>query len=255
AVELDCDARVLRRGVAAQSYGALLIDVAEHALPFEFGVLAFTKGPSHLKQRIVEMKRNVPRFARLRGGVVGVVGVAGLLAACEAKMPTSAEIAAMDVSTAVHRAGALGFVPDQAVYIVDGKRVPRTEAVALKPEQIVSVNVSKSDTDYVEIHTTAVQRVAMTVLDAKGKALTRVDSVREGPIFVRDSSGVPRPVSKVEPLIILDGVRSNMAALKALDRKLIASVEVIKGAVPMEQYGPDAAGGVIKVVTIVGTKR
>jgi len=244
AVELDCDARVLRRGVAAQSYGALLIDVAEHALPFEFGVLAFTKGPSHLKQRIVAMKRNVPRFARLRGGVVGVLGAAALLAACEAKMPTSAEIAAMDVSGAVHRAGALGFVPDQAVYMVDGKRVARTEAVALKPEQIVSVNVSKSDTDYVYIRTTAVQRVAMTA-----------DSVRGGPILIRDASGMPLTLSKVEPIIIIDGVRSSAVALKVLDRKGILSVEVVKGAVPIQEYGPDAAGGVIKVVTVAGAKR
>ncbi len=33
AVELDCDARLLRRGAAARSYGALLIDVAERAAP------------------------------------------------------------------------------------------------------------------------------------------------------------------------------------------------------------------------------
>ncbi|HEY7393700.1 MAG TPA: M56 family metallopeptidase [Gemmatimonadaceae bacterium] len=254
AVELDCDARVLRGGVAAQAYGALLIDVAERALPFALGTLAFTKGPSHLKQRIVAMKRNIPKFARLRGGIVGVLGVAALLAACEAKMPTSGEIAAMDVGAAVHRAGALGVVPDQAVYIVDGKRVARTEALALKPEQIVSVNVSKSDTDYVEIHTTAVQRLAMTVQDANSKPVTRVDSVRGGPILIRDGAGALRPPT-VEPLIFIDGVRSSMSALKAMDKKAIASVEVIKGASPTQLYGPEAAGGVIKVVTVAGAKR
>jgi bla regulator protein blaR1 len=246
AVELDCDARVLRHGVAAQSYGALLIDVAERAVPFELGALAFTKSPSHLQQRIVAMKRNIPKFARLRGSIVGVLGAAALFAACEAKMPTSAEIAAMDVSSVEHRVGALGVVPDQAVYIVDGKRVARTEAVVLKPEQIASVNVSRIDTtNYVEVHTTAVQRVAMTA-----------DSTGGGPIFIRDGADMPRPVENVEPpLIIIDGVRSTMAALKALDRKAIASVEVIKGALPMQQYGPDATRGVIKVVTIAGTKR
>ena len=247
AVELDCDARVLRRGVAAQSYGALLIDVAERALPFELGALAFTKGTSHLQQRIVAMKRNIPKFARLRGSIVGVLGAAALLAACEAKMPTSAEIAGMDVSSAVHRAGALGFVPDQAVYIVDGKRVARTEAVALKPEQIVSVNVSKVDTtNYVEVRTTAVQRVAMP-------SRPTADSVRGGPILIRDRDVLGPPT--MEPLIIIDGVRSTVGALKAIDRKLILSVEVVKGAVPVQQYGPDAAGGVIKIVTVAGAKQ
>jgi len=255
AVELDCDARVLRRGVAAQSYGALLIDVAEHALPFEFGALAFTKSSSHLKLRIVAMKRNIPKFARLRGGIVGVLGVAALVVACEAKMPTSADIAAMDVSAAVHRAGALGFVPDQAIYIVDGKRVARTEAAALKPEQIVSVNVSKSDTDYVDIRTTAFQRIAMAkeLKKAQAEEALAADSARGGPILVRDRGALGPPT--IEPLILIDGARSTPVALKVLDRKLILSVEVIKGPVPIQQYGADAAGGVIKVVTIAGPKR
>jgi outer membrane receptor protein involved in Fe transport len=118
--------------------------------------------------------------------------------------------------------------------------VARTEAAALKPDQIVSVNVSKIETtNYVEVHTTAVRRVAMTG-----------DS-----IVFRGDSGAPREVSKVEPLVIIDGVRSSMAALRAINKTGIASVEVIKGAAPMQQYGPDAAGGVIKVVTIAGSKQ
>jgi beta-lactamase regulating signal transducer with metallopeptidase domain len=236
AVELDCDARVLRRGVAAQSYGALLIDVAEHALPFEFGALAFTKGPSHLKQRIVAMKRNVPKFARVRGGIVGVLGAAALLAACEAKMPTSAEIAAMDVASMEKNAGALGVAPEKAAYYVDGKRVTRAEAVALKPEDIVSVGLAKDDgEDIVQVQTRAM--------------------VRRRPADGRDPLDLSIERQKAPPLIIINGVRSTPAALKALDRKSIENVEIIKGASAERAFGPDAVNGVINVVTKAGGKQ
>jgi hypothetical protein len=81
------------------------------------------------------MKRSFPGFARLRGKIVGVLGAVALFAGCEAKMPTSAEIAAMDVSAVEHRLGALGVVPDQAVYIVDGTRVARPRLLRSGPSR------------------------------------------------------------------------------------------------------------------------
>ena len=51
AVELDCDARVLRERRGGHSYGDVLIDLAEHALPLRLTAVAladdsltFTKG-------------------------------------------------------------------------------------------------------------------------------------------------------------------------------------------------------------------
>ena len=231
AVELDCDARVLRGGVAAESYGALLIDVAERALPFELGALAFTKSPSHLRQRIVAMRRSIPTFARLRGSIVAAFGVVALFAACEAKMPTSAEMAAMDVGAMEKSAGALGVAPMNAAYIVDGRRVPRAKALSLKPQDVVSVQFAKGGgdvEDIVEVHTVAVKRIAPP--DATGDPITDV-------------------LQRSEPLIIIDGVRSTSAALKGLDRKSIANINVIKGDAVTKLYGPEALRGVIEVVT------
>src|SRR5438270_554238 len=53
AVELDCDARVLRAGAAPQSYGSLLIDVAEQVSDFRIGATALVAGPSHLQRRLM----------------------------------------------------------------------------------------------------------------------------------------------------------------------------------------------------------
>src|SRR6185312_9117745 len=54
AVELDCDARVLRRGVTARSYGALLIDLAgRSAAGARIPVLGLTL--THLERRLIAM--------------------------------------------------------------------------------------------------------------------------------------------------------------------------------------------------------
>src|SRR5262245_49785469 len=177
------------------------------------------------------MMRNIPKLARLRGSVVGVLGAVALLAACDAKMPTSADIAAMDVGSVEHRFGALGLVPDQAVYFVDGTRVARSEAAALKPEEIASVNVSKIDTtSYVDVLTTVVHRS-------------------------RDEQHVHRRVVGPEPLIIIDGVRATGATVKALDPGSIESINIIKGLAAVRDLGPDATGGVIRIVTKASAKR
>ncbi|HXC25971.1 MAG TPA: M56 family metallopeptidase [Gemmatimonadaceae bacterium] len=52
AIELDCDARVMRRGVAPQTYGSLLIDVAERGSGLPVRVLALADSGSHLKRRL-----------------------------------------------------------------------------------------------------------------------------------------------------------------------------------------------------------
>ena len=52
AIELDCDARVMRRGVAPQTYGSLLIDVAERGSGLPVRVLALADTGSHLKRRL-----------------------------------------------------------------------------------------------------------------------------------------------------------------------------------------------------------
>lgn len=87
AIELDCDARVIRHGVPPRSYGALLIDVAERGSDFSPGAPALAANPSHLKRRILAMKFFRPRFAAARGMLFGasatcLLVMASVLAAC-----------------------------------------------------------------------------------------------------------------------------------------------------------------------------
>jgi bla regulator protein BlaR1 len=128
AVELDCDARVLRRGAAPRSYGALLIDVAQHASSLRLSALALADDSSHLHQRILAMKPSVPRFARLRGGLAAVFALGGVLVACQATLPTDAEIERMDVATATRAAQQLA--PAQRTAFMRDGSAGRTETPA-----------------------------------------------------------------------------------------------------------------------------
>jgi beta-lactamase regulating signal transducer with metallopeptidase domain len=242
AVELDCDSRVLRSGTTVESYGVLLIEVASHATPMRFGVAALTNNTSHLHQRIIAMKHIVPKYARLRAGVVGALGAAALLAACEAKMPTSAEVEAMDVGGAERRL-ALVLPKDNSIsaYLVDRKEVPREVALALKAEDITAVEVVRP----------------------MGEPAKLVISTRNAPlaeprpdVSLQRRTGtelMEKKMFQTSPLLLIDGVRVTQEAFRAIDRSTIESIEVLKGRSVLTAFpnysADDLAGGVITVKT------
>jgi hypothetical protein len=55
ATEMDCDARVLRRGVEPLAYGSLLITIAGRCAGIRVGVLALADSRTHLERRLVAM--------------------------------------------------------------------------------------------------------------------------------------------------------------------------------------------------------
>lgn len=141
AIELDCDARVLRRGAVPRSYGSLLIDVAQHAAPLRLNVVALVDDSSHLRQRILAMKPTVPRFARLRGGLAGMFALASVLIALLATLPAHAEIGRMK------DAAATSLTPNKApfkgVVFIDGVRTSYSQIKALDRTQIEQVEILK----------------------------------------------------------------------------------------------------------------
>jgi beta-lactamase regulating signal transducer with metallopeptidase domain len=89
AVELDCDARVVRAGADPIAYGALLLDVARRSAGIPRAAIALAAPPSLLSRRIAMLISPAAR-ARVARAVFGVA-VGGLLVAlaCEAPHPTS----------------------------------------------------------------------------------------------------------------------------------------------------------------------
>lgn len=96
AIELDCDVRVLRQGVAPRAYGSLLIDMAERCSGFPLTAPALADRTSHLQQRLLAMKPLQLRLARVRGGIFGGLALLGLVVACAAQVPVVAAQAPAD---------------------------------------------------------------------------------------------------------------------------------------------------------------
>lgn len=245
AIEIDCDARVLRAGVSPRSYGSLLVDVAESSSPFLLGTMGLAARSSHLRSRILAMQSRRFNHPIMRGAAAALVGLVSFLAACESRMPTAADIARMDAASVERAAPAMGLSQDSSsAWVVDG--IPSTAAVAkqIPAESIASVRLSKENgRSQVRIVTKEGQR-----LGADTVQLTRVVTPSEGPV-TRTVAKIAPTAAATQPLVILDGVPSTTAALRELSTDRIASVEVVKGESALAQYGERGRNGVILVTT------
>ena len=250
AIELDCDARVLRAGVSPRSYGTLLVDVAERASRVRFAATALADDASHLHQRILAMQSRRFNHPILRGASATMLGLAALLAACEAKMPTRAEVEQMDAQSAERQAKSLGLVRTDSgvVWSVDGVETSEAAAKAIPQDRIVKVEVSKDDgRSRIYVFTKAHHVLATpNVVDSvrfdpsAASAEHRAKQVRE----IQEATSHPGA-----PILIIDGSRSDPAVLKTIDRSRIDHVEVLKGAAATSLYGTDASNGVILITT------
>jgi len=244
AAEVDCDSRVLRHDVPARAYGSLLIDLAGRTPRYSLGVSLLSESSAALKRRLHAMTARIPSWARTRAAALGALSALALVGACEAKMPTSAEIAALDAAQAEAHARDLRLLAgnEAVVYTVDGRVVTAAEAHAVAAGSIVGITVTKGEG--------AVSRVAITT----GVAMTPRGAnagAERAMVMARAASA-----SQGTPIVVIDGVRSTAAALRALNPDEITNVEVIKGAAAQQLFNePQASQGVIRVTTRAGARR
>lgn len=88
AVEVDCDARVIRRRADVHAYGRVLLEVGQRAGRLPLGAAALSQPVSFLERRIRIMTSPRVRFPRLRAGVLAAVASGLVLAACEMATPS-----------------------------------------------------------------------------------------------------------------------------------------------------------------------
>jgi beta-lactamase regulating signal transducer with metallopeptidase domain len=235
AIELDCDARVLRRGAPARSYGELLIDMAAHGAGIRVGTLALADRPSHLERRLLAMRAKRTRFVLVRAGAL--CAVAGLLtmAACEAKIPTSAELASMDLAGAEKAAASSGAFMvsdlDNADYFLNGEKMSRELLAKLEGEQIASMTVVKGKgtdgRDTIFVVTKDKLQVLVDSMSTMGMKVRRA-----GTVTVSDGGQalqrMRRDPGAKQPAIMIDGKLSSESALAALKEDDIQSVSIMK---------------------------
>jgi len=272
AVEVDCDARVLRRGVARHAYGTLLIDMAGRGPGLSLGAPGLAGSPSTLERRILSMNARLPRFARLRAGLLGVLGLALVAGACESPLPTSAEVARMDAAAVEARAIPLRAAGEgDLVYFIDGRQATRAEAHALPADRITRVEVSGAREPLlkqIHLYTTAAAEsgasaesradaevlVTAAARDREGGAVRVTTSTTAGEGSA--DGALTTATARFDGLLVIDGVVSDEAGLRRLDPDDIATVDIVKGDAAATLYDdPRAAKGVIRITTKAGTNR
>ena len=260
AVELDCDARVLRQGVAARSYGTLLIDLAGRCSGLRIGAPALADESSHLQQRLIAMTRRTSRFPIARAAAAAVFAAVAILAACEAKLPTQTEVDDMTAASATTSAQKLRLMSSDtadAQYKVNGVLVSAAEANAIPANRIATIDVRRgvSAPDGKAIISITTREPGDTSTGVMMTKEVRIGGqpgeAAEGP------DGLPRKhLQHFDGVILIDGVRSTEAAMQALAPHDIVSVEVIKGASAASLYdAPQAKNGVIRITTKKGAAK
>jgi beta-lactamase regulating signal transducer with metallopeptidase domain len=241
AVEVDCDGRVLARGVEAGRYGALLIDVAGRA---RGGMLApaMAASRSTLERRIVAMTASSPRHRVLRMFVSGAAAVVCLAIACDA--PSPAELNQPrngEVSEISNVLAGLSGVR----YELDGRPVGRSAILRLAPESIYSVEVMK------RVESGAAE-VATGLVSVTSRAWARSNGLPERPASSSASAITDAPLAlPADAVFELDGRRVDRATALAIAPASIDRVEVIKRRIA----GPDAkhALNLVRITTKAST--
>ncbi len=114
AMELDCDARVLRAHPDARRYGSLLLAVAQRV--DRAGLLAaaaLTESSSLLARRIAAMRRPLAAFRATQTIVLGAVVILATVAACEMQSPSQPKAKVQPLESVTAKPI---FMPENAVY-------------------------------------------------------------------------------------------------------------------------------------------
>jgi hypothetical protein len=255
AIELDCDARVLRAGASPRSYGTLLIDVATHGGGNRIGALALADGPSQLERRIKAMNGAKKRHRSVSAVVACAVGAALVLVACEAKIPTAAEIEQMDVAGAQRSAAEGGFLRtpsgDRTDVFINGVPASLEAAQAIEARQIGSITLVKGQLSTGRDTMFVVTRDKLTAFDDQGRSAkqptpvelsqrslewkvvddtehvaVQVEPERVGAgVRLRSASSLPSK-STLQPMRKVRSAGSNEAAIITIDGKIATEAQL-----------------------------
>lgn len=265
AVELDCDRRVLGRGIPTASYGALLIDLSALRSTLPSAMPAFSCSGSYLERRLLAMTARPSRFSAPRRAFGAFIAAAAFVTACESKLPTSAEINQMDAASARDIATKASLLEERAInYFVDGQKVTSATADKVAAERIASVSVvGKTAGKVGEIRIATKGTVIEAPTDGPQSVMAKSSSPPEASVTFERKPGtaaeqtLPRavtgrvvesPARKFDGLVVIDGVISESAAFDRLSPDQIATVDVLKGESARALYSdPRAVNGVIRV--------
>ena len=124
AVEIDCDFRVLAKGVDPRAYSRVLVEATERGTAHRFALAAHAESPSFLERRIWLMI--TPRSKQWWTRAAGAVGLAGacVVAACEVQAPGPLGSTTEPISEAAHRLAEPDSLPETLMRTVIQRYYP-----------------------------------------------------------------------------------------------------------------------------------
>lgn len=226
AVEIDCDARVLRRRGDVRAYGSLLLEVGRRAGGSALAVAAFSEPTSFLERRIRIMTQPRERSPWTRAAGFGALALGLGAAACETPAPTS-----------------LAPAPVERVYSA-ADAPAGLRAADLTPYDAVARHFPEVLTEGVEPNT-----VLTFVMDHRGEVVSTAREKHETLIAARSQGGpsaAPAEDTRARvpnPLVAAQSgergrFRMSAAPSLELDPDQIETVDVMK--FPAGKMGPDA---------------
>lgn len=218
AVELDCDRRVLRRGVSLRDYGGMLLGVAGRGSSPVLAA-ALVEPARLLERRIVAMTRNV----RTRPfSVLGVcaLGAVALAAACALDSPAGVDEAEPRPATLESKVSPLATAGGEG-------------SVA----GLLHAKLSGEDG----------HAVMLKALSENEEHLGATGIKRHSEVFGTLHKRLER--SPAGPLIRIDGEEATEAMMKAMSPDAIERIEILKGAAAAQLGDKRAQNGVISIFT------
>jgi TonB family protein len=230
AIELDCDARVLRRAGDPAGYGSLLLEVGQRRSRLAVG-LAESRSMLERRLRMLTRKRTGRRLLRAVG--LGGVSVLVLAVACETPPPTGlADAASQPLASEQALAEARTMTTRPVVVIVDGVVVGGREALqAVRPEAVERVDIVRGQVAEAFLREGAAMPADMPASDvililtkdASPEAVERMRLMREAIASVRDhgpATELPADVAE-RPVFTPMTVRPTLTNAREVQRALM----------------------------------
>lgn len=251
AVEGDCDARVLARGVHPTRYGRFLLDAASGALRGSILSPALVEGAGTSLERRIEMIRKAGKRHWISSLLAVGAGTLFIVLACETPVPpTSLEEDPAVSGSEARKSSALA--PSEDVLIrVPGEPLVYVDEVRFQggPEGLEAL--PKDEIERIEVIKGAAAAALFGEEGADG--VIQVFTVKgSGDVVVGEAPGQLRIRAEdpdrvpAEPLVIVDGVIVSFEGWQEMvDASDIDKIEVMKGDQARALYGERGANGVI----------
>lgn len=277
AMECDCDARVVSRGVAPAAYGRSLLHVGARLSGVAWGVAGFAEPKTFLERRVETMTERRSKWRGPKAAAAAAAAAGLLFLACEAVPPVEPQATIEAVEAVEGGDGAPSFLPyDTPPRLQNASEVQEAlrtgYPVSLKEQGVGGTVVLwlhvddagrltearvKDTSGHAELDEAAISVArTMSFSPAEHEGSPTDVWVAQSITFEADggASGLAallaRPADERPLVLVDDEVHEEPAAtLERLSPEEIATVEVLKGEAARERFGERGAHGVIVVRT------